>query len=148
MSGPFCSLYREIHYIVTFIIVKGAGICSLYQEIHYIEIRYIEVWVHTKYNGHSFYFVELLKFLITYAPLYFQSRPITQCESTKFSIQHLSLTMWYSLLQIAIFQPGTTYMYLWFECTRNSGSLVRFFTYIYTYIYHEGFSCVFVLMVL
>ena len=35
-----------VHYIVTFIIVKGAGICSLYQEIHYIEIRYIEVWVY------------------------------------------------------------------------------------------------------
>ena len=46
MSGPFCSLYREIHYIVTFLIVKGASICSLYQEIHYIEIRYIEVWVY------------------------------------------------------------------------------------------------------
>ena len=46
LSGPFCSLYSKIHNIVTFLIVKGAGICSLYQEIQYIEIRYIEVWVY------------------------------------------------------------------------------------------------------
>ena len=45
MSGSFCSLYREIHYIVTLLIVKGARICSLFHEIHYIKIRYIEVWV-------------------------------------------------------------------------------------------------------
>ena len=46
MSGLFCSLFREIHYIATLLIIKGAGICSLYHEIHYIEIRYIEVWVY------------------------------------------------------------------------------------------------------
>ena len=40
------SLFREIHYIATLSIIKGAGICSLYHEIHYIEIRYIEVWVY------------------------------------------------------------------------------------------------------
>ena len=45
--------------------------------------------------------------------------------------------MWYSLLQIAIFQPGTTF--LGFVCTRMSCTLPT---------YHEGFSCVFVLMVL
>ena len=45
MSESFCSLYREIHYIVTLLIVKGAGICSLFHEIHYIKIRYIKVWV-------------------------------------------------------------------------------------------------------
>ena len=46
MSGSFCSLHHEIHYIVTLLIVKGAGICSLFHEIHYIKIRYIEVWVY------------------------------------------------------------------------------------------------------
>ena len=46
VSGSFCSLYRDIHYIVTMLIVKGAGICLLFHEIHYIKIRYIEVWVY------------------------------------------------------------------------------------------------------
>ena len=46
----FCSL-REIHYIMSLLIVKGAGICSLYHKIHYIEIRYIEVWVYYILNN-------------------------------------------------------------------------------------------------
>ena len=54
MSGSFCSLHREIHYIVTLLIVKGAGICSLFHEIHYIMIRYIEVWVYCKIGNYLF----------------------------------------------------------------------------------------------
>ena len=50
MSGSFCSLYREIHYILTLLLVKGACICSLFHEIHYIKIRYIEVWVYLLFN--------------------------------------------------------------------------------------------------
>ena len=53
-GAGICSLYHEIHYIMTFLIDKGAGICSLYQEIHYIEIRYIEVWVYMKRHKHRF----------------------------------------------------------------------------------------------
>ena len=38
--------YIPIYYILTLLIVQGAGICSLNHKIHYIEIRYIEVWVY------------------------------------------------------------------------------------------------------
>ena len=53
MSGSFCSLYREIHYILTLLLVKGACICSLFHEIHYIKIRYIEVWVYLGFNTYG-----------------------------------------------------------------------------------------------
>ena len=39
-----------VHYILSLLIVKGAGISSLYHKIHYIEIHYIKVWMYFKMN--------------------------------------------------------------------------------------------------
>ena len=45
-GAGICSLNHKIHYIATLLIVKGAGICSLRHETHYIKIHDIEVWVY------------------------------------------------------------------------------------------------------
>ena len=71
MSGSFCSLYREIHYIVTLLIVKGAGICSLFHEIHYIKIRYIEVWVYQNFYFPKWNFIHKITYSEQHFTLHF-----------------------------------------------------------------------------